>query len=384
MPDQGIDNIALRSRTYSVIKYTLAIAELVVLFLILFFFQSSGTSKILADLLAGFIPSDFLVYPTYLFIIYLAYYLFNFPLNFCHSFVVERQFGLSKQNIPDWLKDQLKSWIISYFIIIISLEAFYYSLKLSSVYWWLIVSGFWIFFNLVLTKIAPLVIIPLFFKYKNISDDQLKQRIFCLAARMKVKILDVFEIDFSRKTLKANAAFVGMGATKRVLLADTLKDKYNYDEIEVILAHEFAHFRLKHLIKLIIINSLFTIVFFWLVSKSDFYALKYFGVSSFSEAAAMPMIFIYFIFFGVVTDPLSNFISRRFETNADKMSIQVTGLKESFISAMDKLSAQNLSDRNPHPLIKFIFFSHPPISERIAMAKTIILKNSVDRSNSKQ
>lgn len=267
MPDKGIDTIADRSRAYSLIKYTLAIAELAFLLLILFLFQSSGVSKILANLLAGFIPADYLAYPVYLFIIYLAYYLFNFPINFCYSFFIERQFGLSNQRIPDWLKDQLKSWIISYLIIIISLEAFYYSLKLSPYCWWLIVSAFWIFFNLVLAKVAPIIIIPLFFKYKNISDDKLKQRILSLAVRMKVKVLDVFEIDFSRKTLKANAAFVGMGATKRVLLADTLKDKYNYDEIEVILAHEFAHFRLKHLLKLVVINSLLTITFFWLVLK---------------------------------------------------------------------------------------------------------------------
>ncbi|MBU2258161.1 MAG: M48 family metalloprotease, partial [Candidatus Omnitrophica bacterium] len=135
-----------------------------------------------------------------------------------------------------------------------------------------------------------------------------------------------------------------------------LKEKYNYDEIEVILAHEFAHFRLKHLLKLVIINSLLTIVFFWLFFKTNFYALNLFGLDSLSEVAAMPFIFIYFIIFSIVMDPVSNFISRRFETNADRMSIQATGLKESFISAMEKLSIQNLADRNPHPIIKFIFF----------------------------
>lgn len=83
----------------------------------------------------------------------------------------------------------------------------------------------------------------------------------------------------------------------------------------------------------------------------------------------MPLIFIYFILFSIVMDPVSNFISRGFETNADRMSIQATGLKESFISAMEKLSIQNLADRNPHPIIKFLFFSHPPIGERIKMAE---------------
>ncbi|MBU2035139.1 MAG: M48 family metallopeptidase [Candidatus Omnitrophota bacterium] len=381
---EALDSLNDKSRVYSLIKYSLAIAELIFLLLILIIFQSSGSSRILANLLVGLIPQHFLAYPAYFFIIYLVYYLFNLPINFCQSFFIERQFGLSNQKISDWIKDQLKSWVISCLIIIISLEAFYYSLKLSPSYWWLIVSAFWIFFNLVLAKIAPVVIIPLFFKYKNISDDRLKQKILGLASRMKVKVLDVFEIDFSRKSLKGNAAFVGMDGTKRILLADTLKEKYNYDEIEVILAHEFAHFRLKHLLKLVIINSLLTIVFFWLFFKTNFYALNLFGLDSLSEVAAMPFIFIYFIIFSIVMDPVSNFISRRFETNADRMSIQATGLKESFISAMEKLSIQNLADRNPHPIIKFIFFSHPPIGERIKMAEALILKISVDRSNPKQ
>ncbi len=375
MPDKGIDNIVDRSRAYSLIKYTLAIAELTYLILVLLLFQFSGASYLLSDWIKQLIASAWLVLPVYLFLAYLTYYFLSLPLNFCHSFFVEHQFGLSTQKIPDWIKDQLKSWIISYLIIIICLEVFYYSLKLSPYYWWGIISAFWIFFNLILAKVAPVIIIPLFFKYKNISDDKLKQRILNLAARMKVKVLDVFEIDFSRKSLKANAAFVGMGATRRVLLADTLKDKYNYDEIEVILAHEFAHFCLKHLLKLVIINSLLTIVFFWLISKYSFYFLSLFGLYSLSEIAAMPLIFIYFILFGIIMDPLSNFISRRFETNADKMSIQATGSKESFISVMEKLSVQNLADRNPHPLIKFIFFSHPPISERIALARAYNFKD---------
>jgi len=218
------------------------------------------------------------------------------------------------------------------------------------------------------------VIIPLFFKYKKLSDDTLRERILRLADKMKVRILDVFEIDFSKKTQKANAAFVGFGRTKRVILADTLRDKYSPDEIEVILAHEFAHYRLKHLLKLILVNSLATLLTFYFIFKTSNYFLALFGLSSLLDIAALPVIFLYWIVFGIVMQPLNNYISRRLERNADALALEATGLKGAFISTMNKLSEQNLADRKPYPLIKFFFFDHPPIDERIAMAKSLQLR----------
>lgn len=190
-----------------------------------------------------------------------------------------------------------------------------------------------------------------------------------LASKMKIKILDCFQIDFSKKTLKANAAFLGVGNTRRVILADTLIDKYSYDEIEVILAHEFAHYQLKHLLKLVVINSLMTLGTFYLIYKSSGYFLNLFGFVSLSELAALPVVFIYFIIFGIITQPLQAFISRSFERSADSLALESTGLKDAFISTMNKLGEQNLADKSPHPLIKFFFFDHPPINERIEEAK---------------
>ncbi|MCU0652618.1 MAG: M48 family metalloprotease, partial [Candidatus Omnitrophica bacterium] len=209
----------------------------------------------------------------------------------------------------------------------------------------------------------------LFFKYKKLTDEGLKERIIHLAEEMNLKILDVFEIDFSKKTLKANAAFTGWGKTKRVILADTLKDKYSHDEITVILAHEFAHYKLKHLIELILINSAATIAAFYFIHKTSNNVLSFFNLSTLSDIAAFPVVCLYFVLFGIIMQPLSNFISRIMERQADKMALEVIGSKEAFISMMEKLAQQNLADRSPHPVIKFFFFDHPPIDERIQMAK---------------
>jgi STE24 endopeptidase len=360
-----------RAKKYSSVKYTLSILDTIYELLLLLIFLSSGLSQGLKDVILKLTADNFIVVPLYILIIWLAYYLLSFPIKFSRSYVLEHKFNLSTQTIQDWLNDQFKTGVISYVIAIILIIAFYYILKHYIYAWWWIISLFWIFFSLILAKLVPIIIIPLFFKYKKLSDDTLKVRIMNLADKMKVKVLDCFEIDFSKKTLKANAAFVGWGATKRIILADTLKDKYSYDEIEVILAHEFAHYRLRHLLKLIFINSLAIIISFYLIFKTSGYVLNFFGLISLSDIAALPIILVYFFLFGIIMQPFENYISRKLETNADRMALNITGLKDAFISMMDKLASQNLADRNPHPLIKFYFFDHPPTDERINMAKSL-------------
>ncbi len=356
---------------YSSFKYTLAILDTACLIALLLIFTGFGFSKILAQRLLNLTTNYYIIVPLYLLIISVFYYALNFPLNFYSSYVLEHKFCLSKQKIGDWAKDQIKAGIIYYIISIILIASFYCILKHFKYSWWWAVSIAWIFFSLILARLTPIVIIPLFFKYKKLSNDALRARIMSLADKMKVKILDVFQIDFSKKTLKANAAFVGIGKTKRVILADTLEGKYTDDEIEVILAHEFAHHKLKHLLKLILINSLATILAFYFIFKTSGNVLNFFGLSSLLDIAAFPVIIMYLVVFGIVTQPFQNYISRRLEKNADKMALSVTGLKEAFVSMMEKLSAQNLADRKPHPIIKFFFFDHPPVDERINMAKSL-------------
>jgi len=359
-----------RAKRYSHIKYAMTIIEIIYLLVLILLFESLGWSKGLVLLLSSKISLNFLVFPAYLLIITVLYYILNLPLNIYRSFILEHKFGLTKQKITDWLGDQAKGFILSYILTAALFGVFYFILKNSPLFWWLITALVWLFFSIVIARILPVLIIPIFFKYKPLTDNSLKDRIIALAKRMQVKIMDVFEIDFSKKTLKGNAAFVGWGKTRRVILADPLKDKYTNDEIEVILAHEFAHYKLKHLIKLILINALSTIFMFYLIFKTSSFVLQFFNLSNLEDLAAFPIIVMYMTLLGLITQPLENFLSRRFEKDADRHALMVTGAKEAFISMMNKLSDQNLSDRKPHPLIKFFFFDHPPTDERIELAKS--------------
>jgi STE24 endopeptidase len=359
------------AKEYSSLKYALSILDTAYLLVLLVMFLGFGLSKSLVLKLLGATNNYFAVIAVYLLIVSVIYYLLSFPLNFYRSYVLEHKFSLSNQKIKDWLKDQIKVGILSYAIAFILISAFYYTLRHFIHAWWFIASLLWIFFSLVLARLAPVIIIPLFFKYKKLSDENLRERIIRLSDKMRVKILDVFEIDFSKKTLKANAGFVGWGATRRVILADTLKDKYSYDEIEVILAHEFSHYRQKHLLKLIFVNASVIIATFFILYKTSDYFLARFLLRSLWDIASLPLVLIYFIVLGLITQPLENYISRRFEKEADMEAIKVTGLKDAFISMMEKLSEQNLADRNPHPIIKHLFFDHPPVEERIALARQL-------------
>ncbi len=360
--------MADKAKQYSNIKYSLDIAGIIYALIVIFLFLKSGISRNLALALNTHTPV-FLAVPLYLLAVSLGYYILSLPFSFYQSYTLEHKFSLSTQKIPDWFKDQLKAGVISYVIGLILITAFYFILNRNPDNWWMVIAIFWIFFSVLLAKLMPVIIIPIFFKYKKLSDENLRKRIMGLAAKMKVKILDCFEIDFSKKTLKGNAAFVGIGNTRRVILADTLKDKYSYEEIEVVLAHEFAHYQLKHLLKLIMVNSFSTLAVFYLIFRTNSYILHWFGLSSLSDLAALPVILIYFIIFGIITQPLEAFISRSFERSADSLALETTGAKEAFISTMNKLAEQNLADRSPHPIIKFFFFDHPPIDERIKMAE---------------
>lgn len=361
--------IALRAKRYSSIKYRLAIFDVIYFIILLFLFLRLDLSGLLRSGISGLTPNLYLAILLYGPIVFVVYYVLEFPFNVYRSYFLEHKFSLSAQKIKDWFIDQLKAGGVSFIIFIILVEAFYLILRTYPGHWWWIISIFWIFFSLILARLMPSMIIPLFFKYQVLPDTQLRERILNLARKMKVEILDVFQIDFSKKTKKSNAAFVGLGKTKRVILADTLKDKYSYDEIEVILAHEFAHYKLRHLLKLIFVNSIAMMLSFYIMFKTSDYVLGLFGLYSLTDIATFPIIVMYLVILGIIMQPLENYISRRFERNADTVALNITDLRGAFISMMEKLSQQNLADRNPSRLIKILFFDHPPIDERIEMAK---------------
>lgn len=352
-----------RARRYSFLRYIIFFINLGVSLLFLSIIYLTGVSSLLKELSSFLSRNRFGYIAGYTLFLGLSYYVVSFAIHLYGSYILEHKFSLSTQGFKGWLKDEIKEVILSLMIALVLIEAFYFIVDRFRDLWPILMTLFWIIFSMILTMIFPTVILPLFFKYKKLQDSDLKEKIFSLAKKLEIKILDVFEIDLSKKSLKANAALAGLGKTKRALVSDTLRDKYSLQEIEVILAHEFSHFKLNHILKHVVINTVFVFFSFCLIS----YLFRSLEISI-EDIKNFPILAISFILIGVIYKPLQNFISRRFEANADILSLRVTKDTDSFISVMERLANQNLSLRNPNLFIKLFFFDHPPIDERIKMA----------------
>jgi STE24 endopeptidase len=302
----------------------------------------------------------------YLFIIPLgaALFIIKFPISFYSGYLLEHQFLLSNQTLRQWLWEQIKGLAIGIILGSILITIFFLLLLSYPNFWWIGVWLFVLFFSIILARIAPVLIFPLFHRYKPLENLNLRQRIKKFAENWKIQIVDVFEFNLSKTTKKANAAFTGLGKTKRVLLSDTLLKNFTEEEIEAVIAHEVGHYHKHHLIKRIFINGLLSLLGLFIV----FRLYNYFTlVNHYNpvQLEALPYLGLIFFIYGVVSDPPGNFISRYFEYQADRFAVVSTQNIENFKNALNKLADLNLVDETPHPWIEFLFNSHPSIKNRI-------------------
>ena len=291
------------------------------------------------------------------------------PLSFYSGFTLEHQYELSNQTLPAWFWESTKKQLLSFTIstlLVLLLYALIWNFKSS---WWVLAWVLYALFSLVLGKLFPVLIVPLFYKYSPISDETLKRKIEALGNRFGMKIQNVYSLNLSKTTRKANAAFTGFGKTKRVILGDTLLDSFSHEEIETVLAHELGHFKHHDIWKQFGFGVALSLVGFWLafhVLETFSYQLGYSGAS---DIRSFPLLCLIFFIFSLVMSPAGNAFSRWAERRADQFALEATHDKTSFISAMQKLSDLNLADPNPHPLIEFLLYDHPAIGKRIQMAE---------------
>jgi STE24 endopeptidase len=248
-------------------------------------------------------------------------------------------------------------------------EAFYLILRHFPDTWWLFAASAWIIFTVVLVRIFPVVLIPLFYKYSSIEGENLKDEIFKIAEDSGIDLIDVCKIDFSRKTTKANAALVGLGRTRKVILSDTLLSEFNTDQIKAVVAHEFGHYKYRHISRLLLFNSITTVAgFFFLYFFADA-IVNISGAKGIFDIYIMPLLFLIVTLSGIFLMPLQNWFSRRLEKQADRFSLEFMSSAEPFIEAMRGLARINLAEIDP-PLLKKIFlYNHPTIKERISFAQ---------------
>lgn len=360
------------AKKYELIHNKLFLLDIILTFLgliILIVGGTGGVSGRLSAYLGSLFPNIWLKNGVYVGVLSIIYTLLFLPLSFYEGYILEHKFKLSNQTIWSWLKDKLKGFGISILLSLIIAEITYLLLRRTGDYWWIWAGILWILFSIVLNHLAPIILIPLFFKLTPLNNPELVYRLKAMAEKVGAKIVGIFEIDLSRKTKKANAAFTGIGNTKRILLSDTLLREYSTEEAEVILAHELGHYYYKHIWKLLSVGVISTFIGLWIGHKVLTTSAMNLGFSSISDIGSFPILALVLFCFMLFILPINNTFSRTLERRADRFSIEITNNPDAFIRSMNKLAYQNLADTSPNPVIHFLLHSHPSISERIKMAE---------------
>ena len=295
----------------------------------------------------------------------------NLPLGYYSGFILPHRFDQSNQTLKDWIIDQLKGLAIGAPLGLILLELFYLALRMTGDLWWLWVAGGMLVFSVLISNLAPILIMPLFNKYVPLGDEhkELADRLMRLAERANTKVRGVFKFDMSKRTKSANAALTGIGNTRRIILGDTLINEFSLDEIETVLAHELGHQVHTDIPLFIAFGTFTTTIGFYLASLGMNWVVSYFGFSSVSDPAAFPALMLILSIYGLLTSPLDNAISRWRENMADDYALSSTQKGEAFASAFTRLANQNLGEIDPEKWVVFMFYSHPPLGERIEKAK---------------
>jgi len=360
-----------RVKKYNNARNSLALFEPVAALCVLAIIQISGISSHFANISSGLSGSWYAAVAVYAVLFGASYYLATLYLSFYSGYVIEHRFGLSNQTLIGWVSDEIKRAAISFILFLIFIESLYFLLRNAPRLWWLFMSLAWISITVLLVKMVPVLIIPLFYKFEPMNDQDLRDRLVRLAERCGIRILDVFKISLSAKTKKANAALVGLGNTRRILLGDTLIENYTKDEIEVVLAHELAHHKLLHMWKLILFGSLCTLGAFFIAERASPIMSGMHQSRRFDDIGAFPTLIFTISLASLLFSPLKNLFSRCLEEAADTFALKITGMPKAFISCMKKLADQNLSDTSPGRIVEILLYDHPPIMKRIKKAELI-------------
>jgi STE24 endopeptidase len=293
----------------------------------------------------------------------------SLPLAFYSGFFLEHRYGLSNERAGRWLVDQVKSFALGFVLSSAAATIVYAAIRYSPHGWWLpaglmlaaIVAG--------LTNIAPVLLLPIFYQVKPLNRESLRVRLVDLADRAGATVLGAYEWGLGAKTRKANAALAGLGTTRRILVSDTMLAEYSDDEIEVVLAHEIGHHVHGDIWKGILFESALILAGLYVARRVLEGLAPALGFRGSADVGAMPLLLLASGAVSFVMLPLAHAMSRAFERSADRFALTLTRNPAAFVSAMRRLAAQNLAEEQPSRLVQMLFYSHPPVCERIAAAQ---------------
>jgi len=325
----------------------------------------SGLAVSLKGLVMASTTHPVLVVAGYFVLLSVGYGLVTVPLEYYGGFVLPHRYGLSNQTLGAWLADQAKGGLVALALGLVVVEVIYFLLRVTPELWWLVAGVFLLLLTVVLANLAPVLLVPLFYKVRPLADEELTSRLERLAAQAGTGVLGVWTMDLSSKTSAANAMIMGLGNTRRIVLGDTLYGEYGPDEIEAIVAHELGHHVAHDMWWGLLFQSGLTLAGLYVTHLALIWGARLLGLSGLDDVGGLPLLGLVMGAFMAVTTPLGNCFSRWREGRADEYALRGTRRPEAFVSAMVRLANQNLADVDPERWVELLLLSHPATGKRI-------------------
>jgi STE24 endopeptidase len=360
-----------KAKEYARIRRRLMLGDLALAGVYAIIWLATGWSIDLRNNLLSLTTNEWLVVAGFVLVFGGIYFVIDLPLGYYSGFILPHRYDLSTQSLKGWVGDLIKGVLVGGVLGLVVIEIVFFVLRISPGLWWLWAGLILLFFNIILANLAPILLMPLFFKFVPLEEEHadLVARLISLTERAGTRVRGVYKFDMSRRTKAANAAIAGLGNTRRIILGDTLINEFTGDEIETVLAHELGHQVHRDIPIGILVDSVITLGGLYLASLVLEWGMMVFGFESISDVAAMPLLALVIGVYGLVTMPLGNAYSRQRERRADEYALKVTGKGAAYASALTRLANQNLADADPEPWIEILLYSHPALNKRIAMAE---------------
>ncbi len=308
-------------------------------------------------------------------ILYFALDLIQLPFSIYDTFKIEQQFGFNTTTVKTFITDKLKGYLLAIILGGIIYSAVFWFYTWAGNRFWLYAWGLFTLFSLIMVMFYSNIIVPLFNKQKPLADGELRDAISAFSKKAGFKLKNIFVIDGSKRSTRANAYFTGLGPQKRIVLYDTLINDLTTDEIVAVLAHEIGHYKKKHIVSgfLLSIVQLGIMLYVFSLLVSNPLLSKALGVDTPQFHIGLVAFAILYSPVSMVTGLLMNLISRYNENQADAYAAHFDQAG-SLVSALKKLAAKNLSNLTPHPLYVWLTYSHPSLYQRVKHLKSLIKK----------
>jgi STE24 endopeptidase len=290
------------------------------------------------------------------------------PIAYYRGHVLESRYALSTQSAARWWGTYVKGGAVGLGFLLAGVVFLYALIRRWPDGWWLAASVAWLLAMICLARLGPVLLLPLFYKLEPIQREALRQDLIRLARKAGTTAIGVYRWTLSDSTRKANAALVGLGGTRRILLSDTLLSEYSDEEIAVVLAHELAHHAHGDIWRGMAFEAVVQSVGFSMAHRVLSEVGSRAGLTDVADVAGLPIVLLVCGALSLIARPLAHARSRAQERRADRFAINLTRNQPAFVSAMRRLAQQNLAEERPSRLVQTLFHSHPSTAERLAIA----------------